>query len=100
MNVWRQIDPNTGMFTGLMSYEQPVLDTGEPDPVYIGDPITSDLWWPRWDGTQWVEGRTPEEVAFLKAHAQPTTPTPTPVERIAALEAAMLELILGGGTVG
>ena len=40
---------------------------------------------------------TPEEIAeFEKLVAEAPTPEPTPEERIAALEAAMLEMIMGG----
>ena len=40
---------------------------------------------------------TPEEVAeFEKLVAEQPVPEPTPEERIAALEAAMLEMIMGG----
>ena len=42
---------------------------------------------PRWNGMEWVEEGEPPE---------PQPQVPTPEERLEALEAAMLELILGG----
>ena len=42
---------------------------------------------PRWDGEQWIEGGTKPE---------PTPHEPTLEERLAAVEAATLDLILGG----
>ena len=33
------------------------------------------LYRPRWDGTQWVEDMTPEEIDALKAQAEPQEPT-------------------------
>lgn len=48
---------------------------------------------PKWDGEKWVEGLTEEELAMTP---QPAAATPTAEERLQALEAAMLDLILGG----
>ena len=59
----------------------------------IETPCPPGFYLPRWDGTQWVEGKTAEEIAALKAQS---TTEPTQEERLAALEAAMLETILGG----
>jgi glycine/D-amino acid oxidase-like deaminating enzyme len=42
---------------------------------------------PRWDGEKWVEGGAPPT---------PEPPIPTQEERLAALEAAMLEVLTGG----
>ena len=42
------------------------------------------LFRPRWDGTQWVEDRTPEEIEALKAQAIPTEPTPEEIEALKA----------------
>ena len=42
---------------------------------------------PRWDGTQWVEGGTAPT---------PQPMQPTQEERLVALEAAMLDVIMGG----
>ena len=46
------------------------------------------LYRPKWDGVQWIESATdiPE----------PTPPEPTEAERLAVLESAMLEIIMGG----
>ena len=46
------------------------------------------LYRPKWDGTAWVESATdiPE----------PTPPEPTEAERLAVLEMAMLDIIMGG----
>ncbi len=46
------------------------------------------LYRPKWNGEQWIESATdiPE----------PTPPEPTEAERLAVLESAMLEIIMGG----
>ena len=46
------------------------------------------LYAPKWDGEQWIESATdiPE----------PTPPEPTETERLAVLESAVLEIIMGG----
>lgn len=83
-----QIDPNTGLFIeDAILDAAPILEDGTPDPTYITTPCPQGFVWPRWDGNAWVEGGTAPE---------PTIPEPTLEERTAALEAAMLDLILGG----
>ncbi len=99
MKIWRKVDPETGMFMADAALEDtPMLENGEPDPAYIATPVPPDagFYHPRWDfaADVWVEGLTPEEIAARQA-AQPA-PEPTPEERLAALEAAMLDMILGG----
>ena len=51
------------------------------------------LFRPRWDGTQWVEDMTAEEIEALKASV---THEPTESERLESLEMLMLD-VLGGG---
>ena len=96
--LWRKVDPVTGMFLGdVILTAPPVLEDGTPDPAYIAEPVPPDagLYHPRWDfaAKAWTEGLTPEEIAARQAA---TPPEPTPEELRAALEAAMLEMILGG----
>ncbi len=95
--MWRRINPETGMWIeDVVMAEPPTLADGTPDPAYIAVPVRpgAGFWHPRWDGAAWVEGLTPDEIAARQAAASP--PAPTPEERLAALEAAMLEMILGG----
>ena len=95
--TYRKINPATGMWIeDAILDARPVTKTGEPDTAYIETsvPTGAGFWHPRWDGEAWVEGLTAEEIAARQAEA--TTPVPTPEERLAALEAAMLEMILGG----
>ena len=97
MKDWRRVDLETGMWIeDVVMAEPPVLEDGTPDPAYIETPVPPDagFYYPRWDGAAWVEGLTPEEIAARQAAAPP--PEPTQEERLAALEAAMLEMILGG----
>lgn len=49
---------------------------------------------PKWNGTEWVEGLTQEEIQAIKDSALPTEPTLE--ERLQALEVMELERILGG----
>lgn len=53
----------------------------------IETPCPSGFYRPKWDGAQWIEGGTAPEAA---------EPAPTLEERVAATEAALLEIILGG----
>lgn len=65
--------------------ERPVLDEEGnpiPDPQYIAEPVPPGFYWPRWDGTQWEEGLTEEEIAEIK-NSQPA-PGPTDLEVLQA----------------
>lgn len=62
--------------------EQPVYD-----PQYIETDVPQGFYWPKWNGTEWVEGGVAPE---------PTPPVPTDVERILAMEEALDFLLMGG----
>jgi hypothetical protein len=88
--ILHKVDPETGLFQeDAILNAHPTLDDGTPDPAYIETPVPPEAGFvlPRWNGATWVEGGTPPD---------PVTPEPTLEERTAALEAAMLDLILGG----
>ena len=52
------------------------------------------LYAPKWDGSQWVEGLTQEQIYNIKAQSEPAEPTIE--ERIGALELLELERLFGG----
>ena len=54
--------------------------------AYIGD-IPSGFYWPKYDGTKWIEALTQAEIDAIKANAQPIMPTLD--ERVTAVESAM-----------
>ena len=60
----------------------------------IETPCPSGFYQPKWNGTEWVEGLTQEEIQAIKDSTLPTEPTLE--ERLQALEAMELERILGG----
>ena len=51
--------------------------------AYIGD-IPSGFYWPKYDGTKWVEALPQAEIDAIKANAQPIMPTLD--ERVTAVE--------------
>lgn len=61
----------------------------------IETPCPSGFYHPKWNGTEWVEGLTQDEIQAIKDSVLPTEPSLE--ERIQALEAMELERILGGG---
>ena len=88
MKLFRKIDTTTGNFIEDCLFEaQPVLEDGELDPQYIEEAPTQGFYWPKWNGTEWVEGGVAPE---------PTPPVPTEVERIVAMEEALDFLLMGG----
>ena len=53
-------------------------------------PCSDGFYLPKWDGTQWVEGKTAEEIAAIKAGAKSE---PTLEERVASTESAITALM-------
>lgn len=63
---YEKID-KTGLFV-----EDVITDIPAPD--LIATPVPGGLYWPKWDGKQWVEGRTAAEIApILEAKALAVT---------------------------
>ena len=56
----------------------------------IETPCPDGFYLPKWNGTQWVEGKTAEEIAAIKAGAKSE---PTLEERVASTEAAITALM-------
>ena len=82
MKLFRKIDTTTGNFLEDVLFEnRPTLEDGELDPQYIEDAPTQGLYWPRWSGTEWVEGGVAPE---------PTTPEPS-IEELLMMAIADLD---------
>ena len=64
MKLFRKIDTTTGNFLEDVLFEShPTLVDDELDPQYIEEAPKQGLYWPRWNGTEWVEGgQAPEPV--------------------------------------
>ena len=57
MKLFRKIDTVTGNFLEDVLFEShPTLEDGELDPQYIDETPAQGFYWPRWNGTEWVEG--------------------------------------------
>lgn len=50
------------------------------------------FYWPKWDGKQWVEGRTAEEIASIKAPEQEPTETELLQAEIADLKVRLAKV--------
>ena len=64
MKLFRKIDTTTGNFLEDVLFEShPTLVDGELDPQYIEEAPAQGFYWPKWNGTEWVEGgQAPEPV--------------------------------------
>ena len=82
MKLFRKIDTTTGNFLEDVLFEnEPTFDDGS----YISTPVPQGFYWPKWTGTEWVEGgQAPEPVP------QP----PSEAERIEMLENTLLLLMM------
>lgn len=58
--LYRKIDTKTGMFIeDVMAID--------PSAGLIATPCPAGFYWPKWDGKQWIEGRTTAEINAIKA---------------------------------
>lgn len=80
MRQVNRIDLSTGM------YIEPVIlqGTEEAPTDCVETPCPSGFYWPKWDGSAWVEGGTAPA---------PVTTEPTTDERLASVEAAITALM-------
>ena len=101
MKLFRKIDTRTGNFLEDVLFESyPTLEDGELDPQYIEDAPSQGFYWPKWNGTEWVEGG----VAPEQTEPEPQVPTMEEVEialmnmqaELKATTEALDFLIMGG----
>lgn len=85
MKLFRKIDTTGNFLEDVLFGSHPTLEDGELDPQYIEDAPAQGFYWPKWNGTEWVEGGVAPE---------PTTPEPTVEERLEMAEIALLELMM------
>lgn len=72
------------------AFVESLIDTdGNPIPTYIETPCPDGFYLPRWNDTQWVEGKTAEEIAAIQASV---TVEKTAEERIDELETLVLQM--------
>ena len=87
MKLFRKIDTTTGNFLEDVLFEShPTLEDGELDPQYIEDAPSQGFYWPKWNGTEWVEGGVAPE------QTEPEQQVPTIEEVAIALMNMQAEL--------
>ena len=87
MKLLRKIDTTTGNFLEDVLFDShPTLEDGELDPQYIEDAPAQGFYWPKWNGTEWVEGGVAPE------QTEPEPQVPTMEEMAIALMQAQAEL--------
>ncbi len=71
MKLFRKIDTTTGNFLEDVLFERhPALADGELDPQYIEEAPKQGFYWPKWNGTEWVEGGQAPEPTEPEPQAQ------------------------------
>ena len=72
MKLFRKIDTTTGNFLEDVLFEShPTLEDGKLDPQYVEEAPPQGLYWPRWNGIEWMEGgQAPEST-----EPEPQAPT-------------------------
>lgn len=88
MILLRIIDKQTNLFI------RDDFDYDEETEIALDVEPSQGLYLPKWNGTEWVEGLTEEEIQAIKDSTLPTEPSLE--ERLQALEIMELERILGG----
>ena len=87
MKLFRKIDTTTGNFLEDVLFDShPTLVDGELDPQYIEEAPPQGLYWPKWTGTEWVEGGVAPEPT------EPEPQAPTMEEMTIALMKTQAEL--------
>ena len=88
MKLFRKIDTTTGNFLEDVLFENhPTLQDGELNPQYIEEAPVQGFYWPKWNGTEWVEGgQAPEP------EPEPEPQAPTMEEMAIALMQTQAEL--------
>lgn len=91
--VLHKINPLTGRYVEdvILGDDSPV-DVSDLSPVYVSTPIPPEIKVPHWNGTSWLDDYVPFDLGGESFIEQTTVEA-----RLAAVEAATLELILGGG---
>lgn len=83
MKLYRKIDQNTGNFLEDVLFEnEPSFDDGS----YISVPVPQGFYWPKWNGTEWIEGGQAPELA------DPEPQPPTMEQMAVALMQTQTEL--------
>ncbi|MFP3356838.1 hypothetical protein R0K17_05695 [Planococcus sp. SIMBA_143] len=86
MKLFRKIDVETGQFLeDVILTAVPIDEEGNADPQYINVPVPQGFYWPKWNGTEWIEGGESPD---------PVSQEPTIEERTASLEDAVLMMMM------
>ena len=77
-------------------YVEPVLfdaDIVVVDESLIAVPVPEGLFHPKWDGAQWIEGKSQEEIEALRNAPIPLTPEQERIEQLEADNLSLMEAI-------
>ena len=101
--LYKKIDENGLFIEDVILEEQPMIEQNEeliPNPHYIVETVPQGFYHPKWNGAEWVEGLSKEEIAEL---TKPALQEPTLEERLESIKtqndlalAELAEVILGG----
>lgn len=92
--LYRKINQTTGLFI-----EDVMTDTPTDD--LIATPVPDGFYWPKWEGKQWIEGRTAAEIAPIiaaKVEAQKIVDNETDIRTKLKVQIATLQTDLGSST--
>ena len=87
--IFVRIIDNNGFFVEDAFVESLTDVDGNPISTYIETPCPDGFYLPRWNDTQWVEGKTAEEIAAIKSNA---VIEKTAEQRIDELETLVLQM--------
>lgn len=85
--LYKKTDENGLFIEDVIFSEPPLIDIDEePRPQYIAEPVPQGFYHPKWNGTEWIEGLTDDEIAEI---TKPVLQEPTETDY---LMLAMTEL--------
>lgn len=75
--LYRKVDENGLFIEDVILDEKPMIEQNEesiPSPYYIIETVPNGFYHPKWNGLEWVEGATQEEIDKI-TKTQPQEPT-------------------------
>lgn len=94
--LYRKIDEKGLFIEDVILEEHPLIEQNEEmilDPYYVSEPVPQGFYHPKWNGIEWIEGLSEEEITELN---KPIPQEPTLEERLQMAEDTIMFMLMGG----
>jgi hypothetical protein len=100
MKLFRKIDEQGYFIEDVLFDSHPIITVDEVevlDPHYIDTPCDGGFYKPKWNGSEWVEGKSQEEIEY-EEYLESIKPTDTEIQK-AERELETIDLLLELGVI-